>query len=138
MRRARVYLPLSGADLDALTGPERSLAPAIGYAVTQRLERAHPGADEEALEYAAFSAAVAEAARRLGGSPARRLVGAADVDRDTLTDAGDPQDVGRIHLNAPVPLGALVSLHIDEQPGSDDELQWYDITELQSLRALLG
>lgn len=138
MRRRRVYLPLSGGDLEALAGPDQSLAPTSGYAVTRRLERAHPQADEEALEYAAFRAAASEAARRLAGAPTRRVVGAADLDSDAVAEADDPGDPGQVRLRAPVPLRALVSLHVDEAPGSDDELQWYDITELQSVRVRCG
>ena len=143
MRAARVYLPLSAAQLEALAGPGQSVTPTIGYAVTDRLERAHPGADEEQLEYAAFQAASAEAARRLAGKPERRVVAAADVDRAALVDedAPDedaPDELGRVRLGAPVLLRTIVSLHVDEQPGSDDGLQWYDVTELQSVRALLG
>ncbi len=134
MRRARIYLPLSSADLEALAGLKPSLAPTIGYAVTQRLERAHPGADEEELEYAAFSAA-AEASRALHVGP-RRLVAAADVDAETLSDAVAPDDVARVRVGAAVALTAVVSLHVDGQPGGDGELQWYDITELSSVQAL--
>ena len=138
MRHRRVYLPLSGADLDALAGPDQALAPTSGYAVTRRLERAHPQADEEQLEYAAFRAAAAEAARRLDGASKRRVVGAADLDRDAVAEADGPDDLGRVRLGTPVPLRAVVSLHADEEPGSEDELQWYDVTELQSVRDRCG
>ena len=80
----------------------------------------------------------AEAARRLAGAPTRRVVGAADLDSDAVAEADDPDDPGQVRLGAPVALRALVSLHVDEEPGSDDELQWYDVTELQSVRVRCG
>jgi hypothetical protein len=134
--RVRVYLALTLADLDTLAGPTGAVAQPTAYAVTAALRRAAPDADEEELEYAALTQAATAAGERRGADLVRRVVGAADVDRAVLQEVGDPQEAARITLRAAVPRPAFVSLHVDENPGGDEELLWYDITELDVVRGL--
>ncbi len=138
MRPVRIYLPLQASDLDALRGPAGSVAPGWAYAVTQRLERTHRGADEEELEYVAFSAAVAQAGESRGRAALRRLVAAADVERSLVAEVADASRPALVRLAGPVPVRAVVSFHLDERPGGREELLWYDVTELEAVRALLG
>lgn len=137
MSDRRVYLPLSGAELEAIAGPHAAIEPATAYAVTERLRRADPGADEEQLEYAAFLAAAAEASRRRDGARTRRIVAAADLDAASVLDADDA-DLDLVRLRAPVTRSALVSLHVDEHPAGEDALLWYDVTELSWVLAQPG
>ncbi|MGV1007433.1 MAG: DUF6912 family protein [Dermatophilaceae bacterium] len=95
MSDRRVYLPLSGAELASIAGPEGAVAPTTGYAVTQRLRRADPRADEEQLEYAAFLAAAAQATRRRRGTRTRRVVAAADLDAAVVLEV-DGLDTGKV------------------------------------------
>ena len=137
MTHARIYLPLTVADADALAGPTAAVSPATAYAVTEALRSSLPGADEEELEYAAMTEAAAAAGRHRGGDLVRRAVGAADVDPRAVEERGDPQEPARIGLRAAVPLQSFVSLHLDEEPGGADDLLWYDITEIDLVRGLL-
>lgn len=134
--RVRVYLALTPADLDTLAGPTGAVSQPTAYAVTAALRQAAPGADEEELEFAALNQAATAAGARRGGDLVRRVVGAADVDRAGIQDAGDPRERARITLRAAVPRPAFVSLQVDEIPGGDEGLLWYDITELDVVRGL--
>lgn len=145
--RVRVYLPLSAADLACLAGPQGCVDVPTGYAATAALQRAHPGEDVELMEHAAFTAAAAAATAAVGAgasagrqgsadAPARRVVGAADVDRGGLRDDRDPGDPARVRLLGGVPLERFAAFHVDEQPGAVD-LSWYDLTELEQVVALV-
>lgn len=143
----RVYLPVGSADLAGLAERGSLCAPPAGprvaYAVTPELERSMPGHDDEDLEYAAFSDAVA-ASGALSGE--RSVVVAADVDPEWLA-AGEltsrPPSICSVELTEPVPLARVASFHVDERGGSTqhaavagsaDALLWYDATELDEVR----
>jgi hypothetical protein len=139
----RVYVPLGRDGLEELVSAGALAAgpgtPRPAYAVTPGLERAAPGLDVEDLEYAAFSDAV-EAAGGLRAAPAdRRVVASADADAAWVAPReGNP--VTKVVLTATVPLSRVASFHVDDEvtAGVDeeaDELLWYDVTELDDVRA---
>jgi hypothetical protein len=142
MSRVRIYLPLTAADLDALSGGTALTRP-TAYAVTVRLASITPGADPEELEYAAFLLAAAAAGRARGSDPTtRRVVAAADVEAESVTEQALPEGrtPAEVALAASVPARAIVSFHVDELPGGTDDadLLWFDASELLSVRQLLS
>ncbi len=152
MSRVRVYLPLTEAELSALAAGQ-DLSPRPAYAVTVRLASQSPGADVEELEYAAFVDAAAAASRRrtaaqasgggdLGRRSTKRVVAAADVAPEAVTEPALPEGrtAAEVILTSAVPLRALASLHVDEQPGStvDADLLWYDASEVLTVLQLLS
>jgi hypothetical protein len=134
MTLARVYVPLTPAMVRDLADTRQiSPAPVAAHAVTPRLERALPGSDEEEREYAALRDAAAAADALSAGSVVRRVVVAADVDSAWVDHRrGESSDVlSTVEITEPVPLRLVVSFHVDEVAGRhDDELLWYDVTEL--------
>jgi hypothetical protein len=139
----RVYLPATMPDLVRLHG-ERALAATQGYAMPEQ-----PGdTDEEELSYAAYRQA-ADASLRLlrtdPGAPRRRVVIAADVQAQPAGDG----DLGAVRLTGPVPISAVAAIHVDGAAAEpavaaalaagddsvDDELEWYDVSELPQLLA---
>jgi hypothetical protein len=142
MSLTRIYVPLTPSMVRALADTrEIAPAPIPAHAVTQRLERARPTADEEEREYAALSEAAEAAGALSAGSVVRRVVVAADVD-STWVDPrrGEGSDVlSTVDVTQPVPLRLVASFHVDEVPGQDDdELLWYDVTELPEVVRLTG
>ena len=181
----RVYLPATLATLAAGYLAGEFGAGHSAHAVTPALREWYVEGDQEELEYAALSEAVEASLRLLAAEQAtgaeladryryRRVVVAADVaPADVVAGAGrtggdhqvpgDPADAVRsaILLGAPVPLRAVVSVHVDDDDavdavrdalaalpaagqGDDDalfaldealahELLWYDVTEIADL-----
>ncbi len=138
MNQTRIYVPLGASGLRRLAAERALSAPVHAHAVTDRVERAFPGADEEEWEYAALCDA-AEAAAVLRESPSdRRVVAAADVDPAWVGPAKGEQTESSVEVAQDVPLQRVVSFHIDEDGAADDEeLLWYDATELDELLRLL-
>jgi hypothetical protein len=127
MPLARAYLPATLDDLDTLAAT-RSLPVTSGVAVA-------PGAPE-LMEHLAWVAAAERAAEVAGEG--RRVVVSADVDTAAVTPAPGAEPTA-VTLVTPVPLKRVVSLHVDEEPGSGlGDLLWYDVTELDQVRALLS
>ena len=140
--QTRIYRPLTVAELRRLgaegaVGPE----PFTAYAVTTALRGQHPGADEEELEYLAFTAAAAAL------SGAVRVVAAADVDQELVTARSDGGPVTGVRVAVAVPRRAVVSFHVPDPAdaprdeavaGGMPELSWYDATELDVVVDLLG
>ena len=141
MALTRVYLPLDGPAVRTLRSARRTGTPPVrAYAVTPALERAHP-ADrlEEELEYAALVEA-ADAARELVGS-GKRVIAAADLDSALVAapTGGAGERASAVDLAEPVELRRIVSFHVDEEPGgADEDLLWYDVTELDEVARLTG
>ncbi|MEO7070108.1 MAG: hypothetical protein ABI131_06405 [Nostocoides sp.] len=132
MTQTRIYLPLSPADVAALVG-SGEVSPSSAFAVTPALRSDLPTADEEEREYAAMGDAAASAAEAWGGAGGgKRVVAAADVDAAAvLVSPARPGEArSLVRVQGPVPLRRIVSLHIDEKPGGDGDLLWYDVTEL--------
>ncbi|WP_245618454.1 DUF6912 family protein [Knoellia aerolata] len=130
----RVYVPLDPAALEGLrrrgeVGP----VPVSAHAALDTEARTS-GKDDEDREYAAWSAAAADAAERApdGG---RRVVASADV--DTAVVRREDEDDTAVELDVVVALSRIASFHIDEQPGGETaDLLWYDVTELDDVIAL--
>ena len=81
--------------------------------------------------------AAAGALRDAGGDPGsvKRVVAAADLEATAVVISPARPGSARslVGLQGPVPLRRIVSLHVDEEPGGDDDLLWYDVTELEEL-----
>ena len=151
----RIYLPVTLLDVDS-ADPAGDLEVPRAHAVTPALRELFPDEDDEGLEYAAQLAAADDSLERLEDTPAAprlRVVLAADVDADAVTDLGESDDEvpSAVALRAPVPWGAVVSAHVDEPAAADDvaealtgdddavdrlderDLLWYDATELHAI-----
>ncbi|WP_392544917.1 DUF6912 family protein [Oryzobacter telluris] len=141
MPLTRVYLPLTAADLDDLAaGRSVGPAPRSAHAVTAALGRPGLTTDEEELEHTAWLAAADEAVLLSGDGRRRRVIGSADVDAATVGRPTAPDVASRVELSAPLERRGFVSFHVDEEPGATDaaDLLWYDVTELDDVRALLA
>jgi hypothetical protein len=133
----RVYVALNRTALRRLaTAGRLEPAPFTAYAVTTDLRREHPNADDEELEYLAFIDAATDAATAAPTGGSARVVAAADVDADLLTDLLVPgAPVSAVRVAAPVPRRQVASFHVaDEGAG----FAWYDATELDVVIDLLG
>jgi hypothetical protein len=130
--QSRVYVALDRAALRRLaTAGRLEPAPFRAYAVTTDLRREHPSADDEELEYLAFTDAATVAS---GG--AARVVAAADVDADLVTDLLEPDaPVSAVHVAAAVPRRQVASFHVADDAA---DYAWYDATELDVVIDLLG
>ncbi len=162
----RIYLP---ATLPALAQARDHGAFQVehGYAVTPMVREWYVDDDIEDLEFAALLDAARGSLELLAHepqAPALRLVVAADVPDaqvSLLTPGRAGAERSAVRLTGPIPLRAVVSLHVDEsssQPiiqaavqalpaanaGDDDaqfevsqaegcDLLWFDITELDDL-----
>jgi len=115
----RVYVPATWPMLQKLVKNGR-LDPIGGtaFALTPRLREHYVAGDEEELEYAAMSEAARASLRLLAvefglgedGTPARRVVVAADLDDVTLRP---DLDDGAVRIAGGVPLEAIASVHVD-------------------------
>lgn len=141
----RIYVPVTRAALVGLrSGGGLTGTPLVAFAATAQLRSEHPGADEEELEYLAFLDAIRAGGPGVGS---RRVVGAADVEQESVAepqrraDRGPASEVGVLD---PVPLRRLVSFHVEEASGGgspakdEGEFLWYDVTELDALLDLLA
>ena len=140
MTQTRIYLPLTPSDVRELAERrEVGPAPVAAYAVTRRLERSLPTADEEEWEYAALTEAVEAAEAAQGTAVAKRVVAAADVDPAWVEDDATRDGLGAVRITSTVPLRLVVSLHVDETAGDQgmEDLLWYDVTELDEVLRLL-
>lgn len=134
----RIYLPL---DLDQAQSLLGGAAAGDGqgslraYAVTRAVAAELADDDEEEREYDALLECAAEAGRLAGDS--RRVVAAADVDDRYVTEVEG--GYAEVDLTTPVPLARVVAFHVDETTDhSDEDLLWYDVTELDDVVALLS
>lgn len=159
-RTARVYLPGTLATLDQLREHGRVESP-TAHAVTPALREWYTDADAEELEYAAYARAARDSLRLLSRHPdlpRRRVVIAADA---PLTAADLPLGSSEVQLTGPVPLSAVVAIHVDGRTAEPDvaaavdalaaadagdhhaqlavaaaedhELEWYDVSELDRI-----
>lgn len=140
MPLTRVYLPLTTADLTALSeGRAVGPAPRQAHAVTPALGKPGLVTDEEELEHTAWLAAAQEALGAARAEPRRRVIAAADVDAAVVVHPTSPDVPSRVELSAPVERRRIVSFHVDDEPGASEptDLLWYDVTELADVRALV-
>jgi hypothetical protein len=137
--QTRVYVPLTVAALRRLqAGGQLEPAPFTAYAVTTDLRRENPIADDEELEFLAFTDA---ATPTIESSPAA-VIAAADVDADVVTDLLAPAAaVSAVRVATAVPRRQVASFHVaDPESGPDGQpdYSWYDATELEAVLDLLG
>jgi len=136
--QTRVYVPLTVAALRRLgTGGLLEPAPFTAYAVTNDLRLEHPNADDEELEFLAFT----DASTSTTGAGPAPVVAAADVDADVVTDLLAPAAaVSAVRVATAVPRRQVASFHVAD-PGSGPEgppdYSWYDATELDGVLDLL-
>ena len=133
----RVYVALDRTALRRLaTAGRLEPAPFTAYAVTTDLGRENPNADDEELEYLAFTDAASDGATAAATGGPTRAVAAADVDADLVTDLLEPgAPVSAVRVAAPVPRRQVASFHVADE-GAD--YAWYDATELDVVIDLLG
>ncbi|MGE5830864.1 MAG: DUF6912 family protein [Micromonosporaceae bacterium] len=160
----RVYLPATLPQLAALRGGGELRLPegVTGHAVTASLREWYAEADEEELEYVAFTRAAQEALRLLGADPAaprRRVVVSADL--PGVGPTGSELGSSAVRVDGPVHLADVAAVHVDGLAAQDDvtaaigmvdraaagdldarfvvdtvedhELAWYDVSELDQL-----
>ncbi|HEY6741926.1 MAG TPA: hypothetical protein VI110_06150, partial [Lapillicoccus sp.] len=112
--------------------------PFTAYAVTTDLRREHPTADDDELEYLAFTDAVTSVD---GAAP---VGAAADVDAEVVTDLLDPAaPVSAVQVASAVPQRQVASFHVADPAaegvaGALADYLWYDATELKAVVDLLG
>ena len=115
----RVYIPATWPMLRKLAAAGR-FDPVGGtaFALTPKLRESYTAGDEEELEYAAMSEAARASLRLLAvefglgeeGTPARRVVVAADLDDVTLRP---DLDDGAVRVRGAVDLAAVAAVHVD-------------------------
>lgn len=153
----RIYLPATASDLAAVAVTVRR-----AHAVTKALVAALPEEDEEGLEVsaslcAADSSLVLLAEPASSDEPDRRVVIAADVSADAVTEVPAGEDVlpGTVEVTEPVGWDDVAAVLIDEADAEADvraaragdeeaferaaeaDLLWYDVSERAALAAEL-
>jgi hypothetical protein len=139
MSLTRIYLPLNAARLRELAS-SRALGPGPLPApgVTGSIRAGDPNGDQEGWEYVALSEAAEASAASLPSGERRRVVAAADVDDSWVSPADADGVASAVTVSQPVPMRRIASFHVDEKDvADDDELLWYDVTELEALLDLL-
>jgi hypothetical protein len=139
MSLTRIYLPLDAVRLRELA-ESRVLGPAplSAHGVTEGVRSADPTGDEEEWEYVALGEAAEASAASLPAGQRRRVVAAADVDDSWVAVADGADAASAVTVLQPVPMQRIASFHIDERDvADDDELLWYDVTELAGLLDLI-
>ena len=136
----RIYLPLSASGLRSLsTHGAVEGAPLPAHAVTQAMRAANPTGAQDEWEYAALNDAAQTSGALLAAGESRRIVAAADVSSDLVCSAEpDDSDVeSAVSISEAVALKRIASFHVDGDALQDDDLLWYDVTELPVVLALL-
>jgi uncharacterized protein DUF6912 len=139
MSLTRIYLPLNAARLRELAS-SRVLGPGPlqAHGVTGSIRSGDPNGDQEGWEYVALGEAAEASAACLPSGERRRVVAAADVDDSWVTAADADGVASAVTVSQPVPMQRIASFHVDEHDVADeDELLWYDVTELEALLDLL-
>jgi hypothetical protein len=143
MSPTRVYVPLNASGLRSLDA-EGVLegAPFLAHAVTEAVLAGAPTAGSEELEYAAFQDAAESSGSLLTSGESRRIVAAADVAADLVGPAPADSTVdSAVSILDSVALKRIASIHVgdgaSQDDGLDDELQWYDVTELPVILAFI-
>jgi hypothetical protein len=139
MSLTRIYLPLNAARLRELaTSRVLGPAPLTAHGVTGSVRAGDPNGDQEGWEYLALGEAAEASAASLPPGERRRVVAAADVDGSWVTAPDADGVASAVTVSQPVPMQRIASFHVDEKDvADDDELLWYDVTELDGLLDLL-
>lgn len=144
MTLTRIYIPLNAEGLRRLNADRVVTgAPFLAYAVTDAVRAAAPAAGQDEWEYSALSDAVLRSAALLTRREKRRIVAAADVEPELVGppapgDSGDFIEDSAVLILDSVALNRIASFQVDaDEASEDDELLWYDVTELPVILALL-
>ena len=141
MTLTRIYLPLNAARLRELAaGGVIAGRPLRAHAVTEAVRAAQPAGDEEEREYSALCDAASSSRLLLEAGESRRIVAAADVDSSLVQEVatGEAATPSTVEVSEAVPLKRIASFHVDEDGADEDEeLLWYDATELSVLVDLI-
>jgi len=136
----RIYIPLNASGLRSLNADGAVQgAPFPAHAVTQAMRASAPTAGQDEWEYAALNDAAQTSGALLRAGETRRIVAAADVSSDCVGSAepGDSVIESAVSISEPVALKRIASFHVDGDDAHDDDLLWYDVTELPVVLALL-
>jgi len=136
----RIYVPLNASGLRSLsTNGAVQGAPIPAHAVTEALRASDPTAAQDEWEYAALNDAAQTSGALLTAGESRRIVAAADVSSDCVGPAepGDSDVESAASISESVALKRIASFHVDGDDSQDDDLLWYDVTELPVVLALL-
>jgi hypothetical protein len=142
MTLTRIYIPLNASGLRSI-GADGVLggAPFLAHAVTEAVRAAAPTAGQDEWEYTALNAAAQSSVSLLAPGESRRLVAAADVTPALVGPApGDSAAESAVSISDSVALKRIASFHMDDSASDgseDDELLWYDVTELPVILAFL-
>ena len=119
----RVFLPATGPLLTTWWAAGHAEVPLTAHAVTPALREWYVEGDAEELEYAAMVEAAEASLRLLGDepdAPRRRVVLAVDVEVALTLPVGDSGPRSQVVLPGPVPVGDVVSIHVDDTDAVDD------------------
>jgi hypothetical protein len=119
----RVYLPATLTALSQLRERGELIPDGEAHAVTPALREWYAEGDEEELEYVAFTRAAQSALRLLrhvSGAPRRRVVISADVPAAHVVGVGQELGSSAVRLAAPVPLGTVAAIHVDDTDAEAD------------------
>jgi len=148
MTLTRIYIPLNASglrslDADGVIGG----APFLAHAVTEAVRACAPTAGRDEWEYAALNDAAQSSGSHLAPGERRRIVAVADVTPDLVGPAatGGSTAESEVSISDSVALQRIASFHIGDGAARADEpddelggeLQWYDVTELPVILALL-
>ena len=136
----RIYIPLNASGLRSLsTRGALEGAPFPAHAVTEAIRADAPSATQDEWEYAALNDAAQTSGALLTAGESRRIVAAADVSSDLVGSAepGDSDVDSAVSISDSVALKRIASLHVDGDASQDDDLLWYDVTELPVVLALV-
>jgi hypothetical protein len=136
----RTYIPLNASglrDLSAHGAVEG--APFTAHAVTKAVRDSAPTAGQDQWEYTALNDAALTSGGLLTAGERRRIVAAADVSSDALGPAALAESAveSAVSISDSVALKRIASFHVSDDTSADDGLQWYDVTELPVVLALL-
>jgi hypothetical protein len=112
----RVYLPATTVIARQLLDQRRLDPPLTAFAVTPGLREWYVDDDIDELEYAAMLEAARASLRLIDADPSaarRRVVVALDAS-DADVEIRDDLDRGVVRLGAPVLLGSVASVHLDD------------------------
>jgi NTE family protein len=136
----RTYIPLNASGLRNLS--ERGAvegAPFTAHAVTKAVQKSAPAAGQDLWEYTALNDAALTSRELLTAGESRCLVAAADVSSDSVVPAAPAGSAveSAVSITDSVALKRIASFHVGADTSADDGLQWYDVTELPVVLALL-
>jgi hypothetical protein len=136
----RIYMPLNASRLRSLsTRGVLQPAPLPAHAVTQAVQALAPTKGQDEWEYTALNDAARTSGTLLAAGERRRIVAAADVSSELVGSAepGDSDAESAVSISDAVALRQIASFHVDGNASQDEELLWYDVTELPVVLDLL-